>query len=246
MVSSDAGEVWSTVVDVSVTTVGNNTMPIIDTSANKNLYKFNLWVLNGIFLLWTSCFHGIYAADRYFFPSEKKSLSLKLRWLEYFSASIMLIIIMLLSGITDIYLLVALAAMMWVVMDYGWAEEFVYEMNLQDQVGWVRPSIKGGFPFLVVWTIIIVQFYNVIQSSDVKPPTFVYLIVFILAFQFSLFWVVQLRYLIKKPSGGWYPRGSDDIYLLFREMDGAYHFLSIAAKATLAFFVAAGFERVIE
>lgn len=236
-------------IDLSVPYNGTG-MPPIDFSMNREITEFNLWLMNAIFLTWTALFHLMYFVQKLLFPQMKKSLSLYLRWLEYFSASIMIAIIMILTGMRDIYTIVAFMALMWVTMDYGMAEEFIYENNLQPDVPfWISPGLKGGFPFMVVWISLFVEFNRAIdENGGDNVPDFVRYIIWTLFVFYCSFWAVQvwflkLRYFIMKVP---YPtRGSDEIYLNMRRMDAVYHILSLLSKLMLAVFVGLGLNGVL-
>lgn len=181
-------------------------MPLIDFSTNKVVDTWNLWLMNCVFLFWTMSFHLLYGGymlkriyyDKNFDEEKNLSISINLRWLEYFSASIMVMIVAILCGIRELYLLISLAALMWVTMDYGMAEEFFFRNKIK--VPWyVSPGFKGGFPFMVVWTILFVEFYRAIRESENQTgnlvPTFVKIIIANLFIFYFLFWWVHLFYL---------------------------------------------------
>jgi hypothetical protein len=221
-------------------------MPVYSYLTNKKVGELNLWLLNYIFLLWTSVFHFLYGVQQLKFPAWKKSLSLHLRWLEYFSAALMIIIIAALTQIRDVYTLTTLAALTWAMMDYGDFEEFVYENGMKAQAGKFSPSLKGGFPFFVVWGILFHRFYTAVGDSNEEVPTFVYLIIIFLFLFYLAFWAVQAAYLLIPPKAGWYAAGDAEIYQLYARMDGSYHVLSLLSKALLSIFVYAGFKGLIE
>jgi hypothetical protein len=239
--TSDKGVVHVTLPSPQVISDSPDSMPVLDFTSNTIVGSMNLWVLNGIFSLWTCSFHLMYAYDRYTASGKEwKTLSMRMRWVEYLSASIMLLIIMALTGIRDVYLLMALSAMMWVVMDYGYQEERAFEMG---DIQWPSPGMKGGFPFIVIWAIIISEFMRATTITESPPPTFVYLIVWVLLFMFSVFWFNQLYHLSWGPP----PRpGSEAMKQTFVHMDDVFHLLSLTTKTALVLFVGFGLQGIIQ
>ncbi len=135
----------------------------------------------------------------------------RLVWFEYtYSASIMMVVILMLCGISDIFVLVLAARLYAAAMDTAFMSDELYESFVTEAVGvWSSRDVSEGvlsdrnvlshvsnqlsqnglfntlFPWFSVWFALI--------AAD--PPGFVYGIVFSLFLLFALFGVVQMRYL---------------------------------------------------
>ena len=146
------------------------------------------------------------------------------RWIEYsVSASLMIVLIAMITGVTDIGALIAIAGVNASMIFFGLLHEV---MNTPDRsrVNWM-PYIFGCFAGAVPWAIIALQ---VAGSEDMGegPPGFVYIIILslFLAFNsFSVNMVLQYRRVGKWQS---YVYG-----------EKAYIVLSLVAKSLLAWQV---------
>lgn len=121
-----------------------------------------------------------------------------IRWIEYsITSSLMIVVISSLSGISNIFLLVFQAiplnvALMWIGGNYFEQDNIGYALPLfgkkrkqQRPVRW-RFFIYGTLFFVAQWVAIFVYFFVAITTTD-DVPVYVYLIVFGLFFNFSLF-----------------------------------------------------------
>lgn len=195
------------------------------------LFRINLFFLIFVFLAFTSLAHSFYW---YNLATYNNTFSKTYRWIEYgFSAAIMGVIIAILSGISDIYLLLTLFGLISITMYFGYAQELEFQANS------IRPFYKtpffiGCFPYVIAWGIIMTQFYTVLDgSSDV--PWFVRPIIWITFSFFSSFAVIQYYYSIYC---GNLP-GADRKALSDRQ-DNVLHILSLTSKLTLAYWVLGG------
>lgn len=120
-----------------------------------------------------------------------------LRFIEYsISASIMLICIAFLNGVTDINLIAAIAVLTamcqicGLVVEYMTDEQIIWQWALHF-TGWVQ--------FLCAYGIISHAFFKSIDAvPGVEPPQFVYVIVFMLFALYACFGAVQLVELCQK------------------------------------------------
>lgn len=115
-----------------------------------------------------------------------------LRFIEYsFSASIMLIAIALLNGVTDINLITSIAVLTSSCQLCGLAVEFVEQRSIK----WLL-HFTGWLQFCWAYGIIGHAFFKSIESAAENggrgPPDFVYVIVITLFILFSSFGFVQL------------------------------------------------------
>ncbi|MDQ3656332.1 MAG: heliorhodopsin HeR [Chloroflexota bacterium] len=148
------------------------------------------------------------------------------RWIEYsISASLMIVLIAMISGVSDIAALIAIAGVNAAMIFFGLVQERFNRPSSGD-VNWM-PYIYGCFAGAVPWMIIALQ----LASSEARaprggPPTFVYGIVVSLFLLFNTFSVnMVLQY---KRMGPWRS-------YLFGER--AYILLSLIAKSVLAWQV---------
>jgi hypothetical protein len=146
-----------------------------------------------------------------------------LRFIEYsFSASIMLISIALLNGVTDINLITSIGVLTSACQLCGLAVEYVENI----QIKWLL-HITGWLQFCWAYGIIGHAFFKSIDAaSDTTgggPPSFVYAIVILLFLLYSSFGVVQLTEL------------SCEINPYKKEQ--AYVILSLTAKLLLGWMI---------
>lgn len=146
------------------------------------------------------------------------------RWIEYsVSSSLMIVLIAMITGVTDIAALIAIAGVNASMIFFGLLQE-VFSQPSSERVNWM-PYIYGCFAGVVPWAIIALQ----IASSEARgagPPTFVYGIIISIFLLFNSFAVnMVLQY---KRVGPWHS-------YVFGER--AYILISLIAKSLLAWQV---------
>ena len=148
------------------------------------------------------------------------------RWVEYsLSASLMMVLIAQIVGITDIAALVAIFGVNAAMILFGWLQERYEEPGNGRWLPFVFGSIAG----IVPWIAVAVYLLQPGSAVPVQPPGFVYGIFISLFVLFNIFAVNQwLQY---RRVGRW----SD--YLVGER---AYVTLSLVAKSLLAWQVFAG------
>ena len=119
-----------------------------------------------------------------------------LRFIEYsISASLMLIAIALINGVTDINLIVSIGVLTGCCQLCGLVVEYVDDKSTK----WLIHGI-GWIQFLWAYGIIGYAFFKSVdasnQSGGITPPSFVYVIVFVLFALYSSFGFVQLAELL--------------------------------------------------
>lgn len=135
--------------------------------------------------------------DRYL-SAVKRGVN-AIRWLEYsITAGLMTWIITQLSGITNVYLAVLLAAVGNVTLQcHGYMHERLFmdnELAYKNWNNWI-PFINGSVIFLAQWAILGAYFgTNVAASGVSNVPWFVYVSFFGLFFSFLGFPLVQICY----------------------------------------------------
>ena len=154
------------------------------------------------------------------------------RWLEYFfSASLMQVVIQVLCGFTDVWILAMSAALIAVTQFFGHATE----QYLKFAHGKVRPIERwqfffmGWVSFLVPWVSVYYAFYDSLSRSDPGPPDWVYAIIWTLLLAFSSFAVAM----------GYFIWNYDDVFVAYKT-ERIYIVLSIVAKTLLAWQLFAG------
>ena len=148
------------------------------------------------------------------------------RWLEYsVSASVMIVLIAQLNGISDAAALLALFGVNASMILFGWLQEHYEDPG---SGGWL-PFVFGCIAGAVPWLAVVLYVTSPGSSSAASPPGFVYGIVVSLFVLFNIFAVNQL--LQYKQVGRWRD-------YLFGEY--VYVALSLVAKSALAWQVFAG------
>ena len=201
-------------------------------SVIKPLVDFPIGPMVAAFLLISCVAHFIMASPR-FYPWYMRNLQKGinyLRWYEYaLSASLMVVLIGMLSGVFDVPTMILLFALTAAMNFFG------LEMELRnqgkDRVDWT-PFVFGSIIGFIPWIVIGWYFFAALSGSTEAVPTFVYFILGILfAFFFSFALNMWLQY---KKIGPWKN-------YLFGER--VYMILSLTAKSALAWQVFAGTMR---
>jgi hypothetical protein len=152
------------------------------------------------------------------------------RWLEYaVSSSIMVIVIAVLCGITELGALIVIFCLNATMNLFG----LMMELHNQTtkKTNWTA-FILGSFAGLMVWITMGIYFFGSLLGSTDSIPTFVYAIFFILAIFFNIFALnMVLQYRAK---GKW----KDYLY-----GEKVYIVLSLSAKTALAWLVWGGTAR---
>ena len=175
------------------------------------------------FALLSALFHYIIATVGYSgYKSELRRGRNRFRWVEYsLSSTLMIVLIALTTGITDIAAIIALAFANISMILFGWIMEMV---NEPDSKTWWTPFWFGCIAGIGPWAAIIVSLiFNISQEGAEGPPGFVYGIIVSIFLFFNCFAINQwLQY---RRTGRW----AD---YLFGEK--TYIVLSFVAKTVLA------------
>jgi hypothetical protein len=185
------------------------------------------WGVAG-FLALSAVAHLVVASPT-FFPRYVRGLRQHhntFRWVEYsLSASIMIVLIAQIVGISDVAALMAIFGVNVAMILFGWLQERYEEPGSRRWLPFVFGCIAG----IVPWLAILVYLVAPASPSPAQPPGFVYGIFGSLFILFNIFALNQwLQY---RRVGRW----SD--YLVGER---AYITLSIVAKSLLAWQVFAG------
>lgn len=186
-----------------------------------NVYPL-IWV-DLPFPIITAIFHGVIAFSPWVWNYYKESVfdegGNPLRWIEYsITASLMIWVIMQLSGVTNLLTLLVVGILGNVALQWqGYLQERMKGRS------WV-PTLVGWLIFMGQWIIILSYFFTAITSPrpmDVaRVPWFVYTIVLGLFLIFAVFGLIQLAYMT-----GW-PRFMKTAYA----QEIAYLVMSFTAK----------------
>ena len=206
--------------------IGATTKPVSCNSDNE-CYGINLgWLIISFHLLSfvfqfiaciTDCTGPILG---YQYSKMIESNKNPLRFIEYsFSASIMLISIALLNGVTDINLITSIAVLTSACQLCGLAVEYVNQIRIK----WLL-HFTGWLQFFWAYGIIGHAFFKSIDAAQ-GPPDFVYIIVIVLFLLYASFGFVQLFELIYYNSCNPFKK------------EKAYVILSLTAKLVLGWMI---------
>ncbi len=192
------------------------------------IFDMQLGLAVAAFLLLSAVFHFLVSAPGLF---ERYAAGLKrqinvFRWVEYaLSSSLMIVLIALICGITDIAALLALAGVNASMILFGWLQEKYHQPG---DGGWL-PFIFGSIAGAIPWIAIVIYVIAPGATSGAQPPTFVYAIIVSLFIFFNIFAINQ--YLQYKPVGR---------FRNYLVGERTYITLSLVAKSLLAWQVFAG------
>ena len=186
------------------------------------LFEIRLGPAVAAFLLLSALFHVGVAVGRgrTRYRAELSHHRNRFRWVEYsLSASVMIVLIAMITGITDAAALIALFGVNASMILFGWLME-----TTNDDATGVRwsPFVMGCLAGIVPWVAITI--YLVGAGADV--PGFVYGIFVSLFVLFNVFALVQYRQYRARGQWADYLRG-----------ERAYIVLSLVAKSLLAWQV---------
>lgn len=208
---------------IPVTAQWLNTRPGPGVFSQPQLYfTFELGYAVALFLFFSAAAHFIIAGPAYkgYVAGLKRNRNYY-RWIEYsFSASLMVVLISALVGISDVAALVAIFGVNAMMILFGLLMEKYEQPGKPDWTAFIFGCIAGAVPWIVI-----ADYLWGPGASDLTP-TFVYWIFVSMFLFFNSFAVNQvLQY---KRVGKWKD-------YLFGE--AAYVFLSLTAKSLLAWLV---------
>ncbi len=193
----------------------------------EQLFSINLAWGVAVFLFLSALAHFIIASPGVFtwYGDNLRKNRNYARWVEYsISSSVMVILIAMLTGLSDLAALIAIFGVNASMILFGWLVERDHEPG---QKGWGLPFFFGCIAGIVPWIAIGIYLWS--PTVEGGPPSFVYWIFFSLFIFFNSFALNQI--LQYKPVGKWRD-------YLFGE--SAYVALSLVAKSLLAWQVFAG------
>jgi hypothetical protein len=175
-----------------------------------------------IFLGLSAFFHFLVASPQFFarYSAGIEQQHNYFRWVEYsISSSVMIVLIALITGVSDVAAIVAIFGANAAMILFGWLQE---KYETPGNGGWL-PFIFGCIAGIVPWLGLLFYVLSIGGPADTSAPAFVYGIVISIFIFFNSFALVQwLQY---KKAGKWgeYIRG-----------EKSYITLSLIAKSALA------------
>jgi hypothetical protein len=205
---------------------GDGEAPKIDVSG------LSLKLLIVFIFLITAAFHFFYFTNYRYYKEILKGRN-RFRWVEYgITATIMIFILCVISGVKEIYATLGIVCLTIVMMSFG----YFFEMNKDPKVK-LSAIIMGFFILVAVWSIILGNFVpNIIsakndQSYDI--PDWVYGVLFPMIFWWASFGIVTiLNYRA-------YRKKNYD----FCRYERYYILLSYFSKAFMGYYLAFGLSR---
>jgi hypothetical protein len=175
-----------------------------------------------IFLGLSAFFHFLVASPQFFGRYSAGLVQQRnyFRWVEYsMSSSVMIVLIALITGVSDVAAIVAIFGANAAMILFGWLQE---KYETPGNGGWL-PFIFGCIAGIVPWLALIFYVLSIGGPADTSAPAFVYGIVISIFLFFNSFALVQwLQY---KKAGKW----SD-----YLQGERTYITLSLVAKSALA------------
>ena len=153
------------------------------------------------------------------------------RWLEYsLSAPIMHVHIALLSGVTDLFLLIAIFFLMHWCIVIGWVSDYLYA-NSKDDKKWIAEWLFwfGCLPYIVQGAFILTFFSRTTHNST--APDFVYAIIVVISVLDVMFAVVQYMYMFVWSRDAVQKR----VVAAYRKGEFYFQLLSLTSKLSLAY-----------
>ena len=193
---SDYNKTWPiTAVHLEFNEVTESLVPVMETWG-----EIPLAPLVAIFLLISAIAHFIIATvgNKWYVGNLKKHMN-PARWYEYsLSASLMIVIIAMITGIYDIGVLVAIFALTGVMNLMGLMMELHNQST--EKTNWTS-YIIGCIAGIVPWIVVGISFFGAFVASEGEMPGFVVGIYFSIAFFFNLF-AINMALQYKKLGNG--------------------------------------------
>ena len=175
-----------------------------------------------IFLGLSAFFHFLVASPQFFgrYSAGLAQQRNYFRWVEYsMSSSVMIVLIALITGVSDVAAIVAIFGANAAMILFGWLhEKYVTPGN----GGWL-PFIFGCIAGAIPWLALLFTVFSIGGVGETTAPAFVYIIVLTIFLFFNSFALVQ--FLQYKQVGRW------SNYL---QGERTYITLSLLAKSALA------------
>ena len=201
-------------------------------------FTFSIPVLIIMFFGWSWFFMMFYL---YWLMKDPKNItmdvvlsSIRWRYAEYsVSAAGMIMGIAVEAGVTDVYTLFSFAVFIFVTNMIGLVADLLFDVASQSiSMIWNVQRIAWGtvvFPFVVICS----AFFVNISFNPVRPPWFVYTVIFQMFGMFAVFGLVQVWDFLCRPSLYTPPRLKEH----YEFITAMYDLLSLTTKSSLAWFI---------
>lgn len=217
---------------LTTTTLDGNLLPDKDNLGRVAAWYILIWFspITSFFHLALSTFPGI--RPNYHLSVFKRNRN-PYRWIEYsITASIMTWVIMMLSGVVNLFLLIDGVFLNVAMNIFGYVLEVVMQGTRPEKkrlVFW-KYLFFGFVPFVPVWLNIFYHFFSALSANSSDVPWYVWSIVFGLCGAYLLFPLVLILHYNKWPKFMGYP--------IWKEL--GFIFSSWIAKTMLVWFLAIG------
>ena len=212
---------------------GDNDAPELENSG-----KALKLVLIFIFLI-TAFFHFFYCGDVFGFNKlnkiyidEVKSGKNRIRWIEYgITASMMIYIYCVISGVKDIFTVLLIVLFNIVLMSFGYFLELP-----DDKQAKLAAIIMGFFILFIIFAVSYYQFVGNLEAAKndgFEIPDFVYGVVLAMVFWWISFGIVGVLYYKASLKGN----------VDFTRYEKYYVFLSFVSKAFMGYYITFGLTR---
>ena len=217
---------------LTTTTLDGNLLPDKDNLGRVAAWYILIWFspITSFFHLALSTFPGI--RPNYHLSVFKRNRN-PYRWIEYsITASIMTWVIMMLSGVVNLFLLIDGVFLNVAMNIFGYVLEVVMQGTRPEKkrlVFW-KYLFFGFVPFVPVWLNIFYHFFSALSANSSDVPWYVWSIVFGMCGAYLLFPLVLILHYNKWPKFMGYP--------IWKEL--GFIFSSWIAKTMLVWFLAIG------
>lgn len=215
-------------IEVTSSYIGGPPGTSLEMMQTEVLFELQIGLAVAAFLFVSAIAHFVVSTFGFnWYKRNLKNHVNRARWIEYsFSSSLMIVVIGMLVGITDIGFLVVLSVVNASMILFGWLMETYNQRT--EKVVWT-PFIFGCIAGLAPWIAIATKLLTITAYSAAEIPSFVLWIFVSIAIFFNIFALNQL--LQYKKVGPWKD------YLYGEKM---YIVLSLVAKSALAWQVFSG------
>lgn len=177
--------------------VGSEGTFLVNPRDKVSKMSLSLWWLIFGFHILSALFQGYAGLSKdYVFNIKQRGVN-PLRFIEYaISATIMLVCIALVSGIDEFYAILAVASLTFVTMMLGLIAELLFDDQLVDPlktrwIGWIA-HLTGWVTMLSAYVgVILKQYFVSLGESDLGPPDWVTVVIFVVFGLYNIFGVTQ-------------------------------------------------------
>lgn len=213
-------------------------VPVPEQAWNISLTYVKILVV--LFFLITAVFHLFYATNGFgsgIYSRMIQQGSNWIRWVEYaITATIMIFIIAVISGVSDFgYVIMLICAFPLVMIQGEVVEKYLVNKNVESCI---LPTLGGWLVLVGAFFIIVTSFnrrINEVKKAGYNIPSWLYAVVYPMIIWFASFGVVQIFqiYMVSRNKGD----------INYNNYERTYLVLSLLSKAFLGLWVAYGLTR---